>query len=422
MPRLNPQSSPASPWPGIRSTAADPLRTAATPTQRPASSSIPSRDLLQVNPQGRATASLNLNTEPEFLLHTVKRGETLGQIAQQYLGDTNRHPEIFAANADELRNPNDIRMGMVLKIPNPEASRPEASRPAQPPRTRPAARPEGATSAPAAEPRYTQHTVKRGETLGMLALRHLGDSERYMEIYEANRDQMRSPNALRPGMTLKIPSRTTATSGSRPRQSRPQQSTPVRNAAPAADTRGLTPRAQELLHALHNYQDVHRAQGNAHRAETSAAELREIAIEMDRAATAFDMDPKMMLAVFAHESGGFDPRARSQTGAGGLGQLTGVAIRQVHHMAGIGKGNTGRAPFTQYKSNFVQNHRAINERFDIKKNIWTATAYMSYELNDRARLGRGVENALKRYGDPSIRDYAQKVNNEHRTLFGSRLF
>lgn len=417
MPRLNPQSSP---WPGIQSSAADALRTAATaPAQRPAASAPTIQDLLQVNAQGSASASLNLNSEPEFLLHTVKRGETLGQIAQQYLGDTNRHPEIFAANADELRNPNDIRVGMVLKIPNPEASSsPEASRPAQPARQRPAARPEGAASAPPAEPQYTQHTVKRGETLGVLALRHLGDSERYMEIYEANRDQLRSPNALSPGMTLKIPSGSAAPA----RGQRPQQSRPVQNAAPASDTRGLTPRAQELLHALHNYQNVHRAQGNAHRAETSAAELREIAIEMDRAATAFDMDPKMMLAIFAHESGGFDPRARSHTGAGGLGQLTGVAIRQVHHMAGIGKGNTGRAPFTQYKSNFVQNHRAINERFDIKKNIWTATAYMSYEINDRARLGRGVENALKRYGDPSISDYAQKVSKEHQTLFGSRLF
>lgn len=420
MPRMNPQPAPSSPWPGIRSSAADALRTAAPPAQQPRPEASPARDQLQVNPQGSANASLSLNTEPQFLLHTVRRGETLGQIAQQYLGDTNRHPEIFAANADELRNPNDIRMGMTLKIPNPDASAPAAAeKPAQPNRPTPVrpGRTEAAPAAPA-EPQYTQHTVKRGETLGMLALRHLGDSERYMEIYEANRDQMRSPNALSPGMTLNIPSRTAPAGGS----SRPQQSRPVENAAPAADTRGLTPRAQQLLHALHNYQDVHRAQGNHNRAETSPAELREIAIEMDRAATAFDVDPQMMLAVFAHESGGFDPRARSHTGAGGLGQLTGVAIRQVHHMAGIGRGNTGRAPFTQYKDNFVQNHRAINERFDIKKNIWTATAYMSYELNDRARLGRGVENALKRYGDPSIRDYAQKVNNEHRTLFGARLF
>ncbi|PKL76688.1 MAG: hypothetical protein CVV27_08970, partial [Candidatus Melainabacteria bacterium HGW-Melainabacteria-1] len=85
-------------------------------------------------------------------------------------------------------------------------------------------------------------------------------------------------------------------------------------------------------------------------------------------------------------------------------------------------GSSAKEPYKEHKSNFVQNSRAIRERYDIKANVWTSVAYMSYELNDRARLGRGVEKALKRYGDPNVSTYANKVNAEYRTLFGGKLF
>ena len=148
----------------------------------------------------------------------------------------------------------------------------------------------------------------------------------------------------------------------------------------------------------------------------------EIAHELDRAATAFNVDPKLMLAVFAHESGGFNPRARSHTGAGGLGQLTGIAIRQVHTMAGMVSGQRGQAPHNQYSENFVTSTNRISDRYPIKQNVWTSTAYMAYELQGRAHLGRGVENAVSRYGDPNVSTYSDKVNAEYRTLFGRELY
>jgi nucleoid-associated protein YgaU len=68
-------------------------------------------------------------------------------------------------------------------------------------------------------PATRTYTVRRGDTLSKIAQHFLGDSNRYREIFEANRDQLQSPNArLRVGMTLRIPAE-------RPRTKRPASST-----------------------------------------------------------------------------------------------------------------------------------------------------------------------------------------------------
>lgn len=50
--------------------------------------------------------------------HTVKSGDTLSKLAQQFLGATNRYMDIFNANKDQLSNPDMIKVGQRLKIPN----------------------------------------------------------------------------------------------------------------------------------------------------------------------------------------------------------------------------------------------------------------------------------------------------------------
>lgn len=49
------------------------------------------------------------------------------------------------------------------------------------------------------------HRVQAGDTLSGLSLRYLGTSRRYREIYELNTDRMTSPDDLRIGMTLRLP-------------------------------------------------------------------------------------------------------------------------------------------------------------------------------------------------------------------------
>jgi hypothetical protein len=51
------------------------------------------------------------------------------------------------------------------------------------------------------------HRIADGDTLSRLAERYLGRSERYLEIYNANRDVLSSPDLLPIGATLRIPQR-----------------------------------------------------------------------------------------------------------------------------------------------------------------------------------------------------------------------
>lgn len=49
------------------------------------------------------------------------------------------------------------------------------------------------------------YTVKSGDTLSKIAKEHLGNANAYMEIYNANRDQLSDPDLIKPGQVLKIP-------------------------------------------------------------------------------------------------------------------------------------------------------------------------------------------------------------------------
>ena len=51
----------------------------------------------------------------------------------------------------------------------------------------------------------TTYTVKAGDTLSKIAKEKLGDPNAYTQIFNANRDQLSDPNAIKPGQVLKIP-------------------------------------------------------------------------------------------------------------------------------------------------------------------------------------------------------------------------
>ena len=50
--------------------------------------------------------------------YTVKAGDTLSKIAKEHLGDANAYNKIFEANRDQLSDPDKIKPGQVLRIPN----------------------------------------------------------------------------------------------------------------------------------------------------------------------------------------------------------------------------------------------------------------------------------------------------------------
>jgi LysM repeat protein len=53
------------------------------------------------------------------------------------------------------------------------------------------------------------YTVKPGDTLSKIAKEHLGNANAYMEIFNANRDQLTDPDKIKPGQVLKLPVATT---------------------------------------------------------------------------------------------------------------------------------------------------------------------------------------------------------------------
>jgi len=111
---------------------------------------------------------------PESVFYTVVKGDTLGKIAKAHYGDASLYGMIFEANKPMLKHPDEIYPGQVLRIPEQTAA-------------------------------AVTHTVVSGDTLGKIAKKYLGDASRYPEIFEANKHQLSSPDAISVGQVLAIP-------------------------------------------------------------------------------------------------------------------------------------------------------------------------------------------------------------------------
>jgi nucleoid-associated protein YgaU len=50
------------------------------------------------------------------------------------------------------------------------------------------------------------YTVQAGDSLSKIAKQFYGDANKYMKIFEANKDKLSDPDKIKPGMDLVIPS------------------------------------------------------------------------------------------------------------------------------------------------------------------------------------------------------------------------
>lgn len=64
-------------------------------------------------------ADIKVSNTEFYHLHTVESGESLSKISKHYYKDANSYTKIFEANKDQLTNPDLIKEGQKLKIPNP---------------------------------------------------------------------------------------------------------------------------------------------------------------------------------------------------------------------------------------------------------------------------------------------------------------
>jgi nucleoid-associated protein YgaU len=73
----------------------------------------------------------------------------------------------------------------------------------------PASQPAPTTGSGGAAPSPTiSYTVQSGDTLSAIAKKFLGNANEYMDIFNANRDQLTDPDKIKPGQVLKIPQHT----------------------------------------------------------------------------------------------------------------------------------------------------------------------------------------------------------------------
>jgi nucleoid-associated protein YgaU len=155
-------------------------RTAEAPAPREA----PRVDGLVLRPQearGQEISPIGRRDDAVRGGYEVQPGDSLYRIAVAQYGD--------ASYVNDIRNANPgltdtIRPGQRIKLPPRHQERPLAQQQTVTPQV---------------------YTVRRGDTLIAIARRIYGDSALYMDIFNLNRHQLSSPEALREGMVLKMP-------------------------------------------------------------------------------------------------------------------------------------------------------------------------------------------------------------------------
>ncbi|TWU06763.1 LysM domain/BON superfamily protein [Symmachiella macrocystis] len=165
--------------------------------------------------------------------YMIQPGDTLSRIAAKFLDGSHRAVDIYEANRDVLDNPNQLRVGTEIVIPNrqvapakpivkpngPVAENPSASRSERsssrdslfvPVSSRPlrntvrdSSGDSEATSTQTAAPR--EYKVRRGDSLERIAVKFYGSRRKALDIFRANAEHLSSPNAIREGMTLTLP-------------------------------------------------------------------------------------------------------------------------------------------------------------------------------------------------------------------------
>jgi nucleoid-associated protein YgaU len=163
------------------------------------------------------------------LAHTVKSGDTLAKLTKQYYnsGEADLWSKLANYNKGKLGKNNGLSVGTTLRVPPLDvllgkAELSQAGRGVFPPGTpgtpgvvlpgqgsRQAnlEKITGPSGNGAADPTVRTYTVKSGDTLGSISKNELGTATRWKEILDLNKKLLPSPEAMKIGMTLKLPAK-----------------------------------------------------------------------------------------------------------------------------------------------------------------------------------------------------------------------
>lgn len=170
------------------------------------------RDKSDLGPAQQTTIEELQDVTPQNLpgKYTVREGDTLFLIAQNYYNDGYKYTEI--AKENNLTNPDALEKGQVLDIPKLEGVMAEFP-PTETVQETPSDSAPGSKGAPDLTimqktswgPAITKdtYTVAKGDWLSKIAGRAYGDIYAYDKIAKANNIQ--NPDLIEPGMILTIP-------------------------------------------------------------------------------------------------------------------------------------------------------------------------------------------------------------------------
>ncbi len=103
----------------------------------------------------------------------MKKGDTIQSIAKKYYGAQSKWKQIYNANRDVLKSPEQLQQGMKLVLPVPVVR--------------------------------TIYKVQKGDTLQSIAQDFYGDTGRWELIYQANKSKADKSGKVRAGRTLLVP-------------------------------------------------------------------------------------------------------------------------------------------------------------------------------------------------------------------------
>jgi len=127
--------------------------------------------------------------------------------------------------------PNPIPVRAFTRPTQPEQAIPEHNKAWVPDSANRQPRPQ--KKLPSTSERVTRHRVQPGETLSALADRYLGSSSRFLDLFEANRDLLKSPDNLIVGMEIRIPTTESITAAKKQKAARRTKTKPISAPKPA---------------------------------------------------------------------------------------------------------------------------------------------------------------------------------------------
>jgi len=154
-----------------------------------------------VNPVEPDTTVAASGVDPrDITRHNVQPDETLWGIASKYYGDGNLYKQLAEFNRGRVGEGGAVHPGVTILVPTKSVLLGERS----------TNTPATATPTPATKPaggKVWTYTVKKGDTLGLIAQRELGTVKRMQEILDLNKDKIDNADEIRLDMELKMPAR-----------------------------------------------------------------------------------------------------------------------------------------------------------------------------------------------------------------------